>query len=266
MADPDVVLNVKKSPRDRRDYVFKGSYGNLPAGGKPERLYLGIPTTLDLRPDLQPIRNQGSQGTCYAQTVACVKEWQEKKDSGFDEYMSPQFFYNNRTNNHDDNPRNDDGMFGRDVMKLMLAVGICRESKYPYGVIQKRYDIPQSCFEEAKKHKIKSYAKIKDLEALKESLVKNGPALIAFPTYNLGPYFWRNLGESRRGGHAVTVVGYNQIGFIIRNSWGTGWGNQGYTTYPFHEWGSHWECWTTVDIEGDDVYIPSPRRGCCTIV
>ena len=255
----DVKLNVKKSPRDRRDYVYKGSYGNMSST---------IPTVLDLRSDLQPIRNQGNQGTCYAQTVACVKEWQEKKDSGFDEYMSPQFFYNNRTNNHDDNPSNDDGMFGRDVMELMRQVGICRETNYPYGVIQKRYDIPQSCFEEAKKYRIKNYARIEDMGSLKESLVKNGPALIAFPTYNLGPYFWRNIGEPRRGGHAVTVVGYNQFGFILRNSWGTDWGDRGYTIYPYHEWGAHWECWTTVDIDGDDVYIPSPRnfKHCCILL
>ena len=259
----EIKLNVKKSPRDRRDFIFKGSYSNLPVGGLR---YFGIPQTLDLRPDLQPIRDQKSQGTCYAQTVACVKEWQEKKDSGFDEHMSPQFFYNNRSNNHDDDRRNDEGMFGRDVMKLMSVVGICRESNYPYGKVEKRYDIPQSCFEEAKGHRIKSYARVETVEALKESLFKNGPALIAFPTYNTGPYFWRKLsGMSQQGGHAVTVVGYNEVGFIIRNSWGERWGNQGYTTYPFYDWGDHWEVWTAVDIHGDDIYIPTPKE-CCVIM
>ena len=31
-----------------------------------------------------------------------------------------------------------------------------------------------------------------------------------------------------RGGHAVTVVGYTSDRFIIRNSWGTGWGDDGF--------------------------------------
>jgi hypothetical protein len=31
-----------------------------------------------------------------------------------------------------------------------------------------------------------------------------------------------------RGGHAVAVVGYTRTGFIIRNSWGTSWGDKGY--------------------------------------
>ena len=32
-----------------------------------------------------------------------------------------------------------------------------------------------------------------------------------------------------RGGHAVAVVGYTSTGrFIVRNSWGTGWGDRGF--------------------------------------
>ena len=59
---------------------------------------------------------------------------------------------------------------------------------------------------------------------------------------------WKpNIGEKRKGGHAMTVVGYNKIGFIIRNSWGPYWGDMGYCNYPYSEWGSHWEAWTTID-------------------
>ena len=36
-----------------------------------------------------------------------MKEWQEKRDYGLDEYLSPQFFYNNRPNLYDDNNKND---------------------------------------------------------------------------------------------------------------------------------------------------------------
>ena len=36
------------------------------------------PESLDLTCDLPPIRNQGEQGTCAAQTAACMKEYQEK--------------------------------------------------------------------------------------------------------------------------------------------------------------------------------------------
>lgn len=35
------------------------------------------------------------------------------------------------------------------------------------------------------------------------------------------------------GGHAVTIVGYDDIGFIVKNSWGTGWGTDGYCRIAF---------------------------------
>jgi Papain family cysteine protease len=43
----------------------------------------------------------------------------------------------------------------------------------------------------------------------------------------------RKFGEVRdsntaRGGHAVSIVGYKSDRFIIRNSWGTGWGDKGF--------------------------------------
>ena len=39
------------------------------------------------------------------------------------------------------------------------------------------------------------------------------------------------------GGHAVTIVGYNQDGFIIKNSWGKSWGEHGYAvvSYDYHK-------------------------------
>jgi hypothetical protein len=38
------------------------------------------------------------------------------------------------------------------------------------------------------------------------------------------------------GGHAVTIVGYNDFGFIIKNSWGEDWGESGYAyiDYDYH--------------------------------
>jgi hypothetical protein len=34
--------------------------------------------------------------------------------------------------------------------------------------------------------------------------------------------------ETARGGHAVALVGYTRDRFIVRNSWGNGWGDKGF--------------------------------------
>ena len=244
----DFVLNLKKSPEDSRDILFT--------------LDSNYPESLDYRSVLMPVRNQGSQGTCYAQSACCMKEWQEKNDYGLDEYLSPQFFYNNRYNKYDDDENNDSGMFSRDVMKLLLNIGICLEKNYAYGRIEDKKTIPEEIYEEAKLHCIKKYARVTTIDQLKKSLWMNGPCLIAFPVYNYGLTMWKQEGSMELGGgHAMTVVGYNDDGFIIRNSWGEDWGLDGYCIYPYSDWGSHWEIWTTIDeiteINEDKPNIPN---------
>jgi hypothetical protein len=47
----------------------------------------------------------------------------------------------------------------------------------------------------------------------------------------------QRLGEEKDyGGHAVLLVGYDERGFLAKNSWGTGWGDGGYfrITYDYH--------------------------------
>ena len=42
----------------------------------------------------------------------------------------------------------------------------------------------------------------------------NGPCLVGFPVYNYGIKMWKQEnGEQFKGGHAMTIVGYNFDGF-----------------------------------------------------
>jgi hypothetical protein len=38
------------------------------------------------------------------------------------------------------------------------------------------------------------------------------------------------------GGHAFAVVGYNEVGFLVQNSWGPDWGKDGFATLPYDDW------------------------------
>ena len=46
------------------------------------------------------------------------------------------------------------------------------------------------------------------------------------------------------GGHAFAIIGYNQDGYIIQNSWGTGWGTKGRAVLPYEDWlDNAMDCW-----------------------
>ena len=38
------------------------------------------------------------------------------------------------------------------------------------------------------------------------------------------------------GGHAFLIAGYNDVGFLVQNSWGKRWGRKGYATLPYQDW------------------------------
>ncbi len=48
------------------------------------------------------------------------------------------------------------------------------------------------------------------------------------------------------GGHAFALVGYNETGFVVQNSWGTGWGASGFAVMTYADWVSNgadaWVC------------------------
>src|SRR5687768_1674825 len=46
------------------------------------------------------------------------------------------------------------------------------------------------------------------------------------------------------GGHAFCIVGYNEVGFLVHNSWGTEWGHKGFATLPYDDWlDSGYDAW-----------------------
>jgi C1A family cysteine protease len=152
-------MNALRSPDDLRDWVAESIY--------PSRDQLNLPKELDLRKELQPVRSQGSQGTCVVQAGACMKEWQELKDVKLDEYFSPQFIYNNRSNFPNS------GMYGRDLMKILTSSGCCRELYFPYGTDKDNNSTSDEATKDAKKNiKLTLMQVLQLLKGLKKPCIK----------------------------------------------------------------------------------------------
>jgi len=201
--------------------------------------------------EMNPIRDQGSQGTCAAMAGAAMKEWQEKQDVAYGGYMSPQFIYNLRSN------APAEGMYMRDLMNILRNYGDCFEEDFVYWNLS---EPNATVLGKAAQYKISAYAQVLTIEGLKNALYANGPCVMAVPVLNTTTRLWHAFeGDTYIGGHAMAVVGYNPFGFIIRNSWGNYWGVEGLTLFPYSDWGDHWEVWTTIDADSGSLPVVPPE-------
>ncbi|MBW2982642.1 C1 family peptidase [Candidatus Woesearchaeota archaeon] len=241
MKDENKTTGAKRSPVDERDWRAESIHPTVT-----------LPLKFDLREKMLPVRDQGYQGSCAAMTAAAMKEYQEYINISLAEYMSPQFVYDNRYDQ-----THLAGMYGREVMQILQEKGDCREVTYPYNHPHSPEDIAENIYEEALNFTIQNYAQVTTIEGLKTALMQNGPCYIAVPVYRYDTRMWYQYpGDVGKCGHAMTVVGWDDKGFIIRNSWGEDWGDKGFCTFPYEDWGWQWEVWSPID---DNSSTPNPK-------
>lgn len=92
---------------------------------------------------------------------------------------------------------------------------------------------------------IQEYAMIHSELPLKTAIRVNGPCLGALMVRDTNrPDFWE--GENSLGLHGVAIIGWDDKGFIIQNSWGYEWGKRGLTTIPYNRFNLFKELWTVI--------------------
>lgn len=236
------LLNITTSPLDERDIVLETIINPS----------LQIQSDLDYRKDMPEVWDQGEDGPCSSFAVAAIKMWQEKMNYELDEELSQYFIYNIRPD------KSIKGINPRVTMRLLQSWGIPRKKIYNNKPISDINKLSKEILDDARNHRILGYATVNTIDGLKGALIKNGPAYIAMPVYHDGATFWKgSRGDKMLGGHALVVVGYNNTGFIIRNSWGSDWNGDGHTIYPYTDFGMHLEIWTSIDDTTSTKRIPA---------
>jgi hypothetical protein len=237
-----IFFNVIPSPRDDNDINAEPLLDDIKS----------VPSSVDWRRYLQPVRNQSVHGTSIAHVGACMIEWKIRKKEKKLVKMSAQYIFNKRkdkTNNF---------IYGREMMQILRDEGCCSEKIVPTGMVESPDEIQEF---KADANKIGKFAKVYTVEGLKKTLTINGPCLVCFPVFNFTKKMWKqHQGEDRLGGHAMAIVGYDKKGFILRNSWGECWENKGYSYYPYSDWGCHEEIWTVIDDKNVVEWKSAPTR------
>jgi C1A family cysteine protease len=132
----------------------------------------------------------------------------------------------------------------RDGIKTLKKQGVCSETHWPYIISKFTIKPSPKCYKEAMKRQITSYHRILTLDDMRACLADGFPFVFGFTVYesfesqevaSTGFVQMPQFNERVLGGHAVLAVGYDdaQRRFIVRNSWGTDWGQKGYFTMPY---------------------------------
>ena len=219
---------------DQRDFKF-GAYMKVRAAPPPK---------VDLRASCSPVEDQGALGSCTANALVGALEYLERKDNAqpFVDMSRLFIYYNERVIEH--SVKEDAGAMLRDGIKTLNKQGACSEKTWPYAISKFAAAPPKAAYTEAARNKISQYVRLSTLDDMRSCLAQGFPFVFGFTVYEsfetaavakTGTVPMPKASEKVLGGHAVLAVGYNdkKKRFIVRNSWGTGWGAKGYFTMPY---------------------------------
>jgi hypothetical protein len=184
---------------------------------------LPLPDEFSYMNNLPSVINQGNDPICVPCSISSYINWFKNMEDGIVENNDVDLLeiFNNRIN-QDSN----DGMSFKEAFKFLKNEGV----SYKDGIF-----------------KIKQYATITNLYALKYAIYMNGPCLGALPVYNFENEFWvKDYQDELQGFHAISIIGYTKDGFIIRNSWGKSYGKDGYFLLKNENINSFLELWTII--------------------
>lgn len=249
----------------------------------PSKLRVVFPPSIDLRPNCTaiPIYDQGNLSSCTA-NAACFAYRYTEMIQALPHIFSPSrlfLYYNTRDLMGTTNI--DSGASLRDTMIAAETWGVCSEAAWKYDITQFTTKPPQQYYDQAATAKVLTYMGVtQDLVSLKTALMEGNPIMFGFDVYSSFMMIGSDgimpipaASDTIIGGHAVTIVGYDDSikfsstvsgGFIVRNSWGPNWGQEGYfymnydyALNPIHA-GDFWIIKSVMASELSDV-IPEPN-------
>lgn len=241
------IYNLQKDAEDSQDFyaVFGKSAGKLPSA-------------FDLRKNCPPVWDQGNEGSCTSH-AGCACRVMLAGDPELD--LSRAFlYYQERV--LEGTTGQDAGATMRDICKAAQKFGVCPSPDMPYVAGDYKQSPSAQAYRDALPYRIQSYQKVQSINDIKQSLVTRvQPVLVGMKVFESmesdevaksGVLPMPKRGEQEMGGHAVLIVGYQDGkpgllhrfacifgcsapagNFIVRNSWGTAWGQDGYFLMPY---------------------------------
>ena len=268
----DRTFDARPDRLDLRDLPYRPPLRSLPPRFPDEaaiRTYLGSYVREDL------ILDQGTEGACTGFGLGCVVNylfWIRHRNTGSKEpfeRVSPRMLYELAKRYDEWRGEDYDGSSCRGALKGWHKHGVCAEALWPYTLDASGKPVfarPADGWDlDAVKRPLGVYYRIEKASVVdvQAAVVDIGAVFVSGGAHDgwdalmgtaagdapTGHAQIPVIGAPKKtqlGGHAFALVGYDERGFIVQNSWGRRWGACGFGILPYGDWVEHatdaWAC------------------------
>lgn len=189
------------------------------------------------------VKDQGIVNSCVAFALSTFLEEEYKYEN---KQFSTGFIYGYRPLGYNQ----EEGMYPREAIKTLKNVGDCQYKFFEHNkempevkeLVDKDIEKLKALSEQ---YKIESYARIYTKDEIKNVLIQDVPVPISIPVYGDIELDENNIiqitNKDISGYHMMIIYGWNESGFLIQNSWGKDWGDNGTAILPYeYEIDSAW--------------------------
>lgn len=201
-----------------------------------------LPPSIDLRPYFSAIRDQGNQGSCTSFSMVSVYEYFIRCANKANVDLSEAFVYFNSREIDGETDKDCGSTFYNAVLALQQK-GVCIEELCVYN--DKEYNVRPSdeAYNEGRNRIVKEAKNVRiNINDIKYALSQRLPVIISVKVYdsiinNINGFIQlpTSTNQKKESYHAMVICGYSDSEgyFIVRNSWGKNFGDNGYCYLPY---------------------------------
>jgi len=258
----NMVLDARPDRMDLRDREYRPHLQSLPTEYPPQQY---VETFLPSYKNNQLILNQGTEGACTGFGLAATINyliWNDEirakqQDPNFnlrvdinridikDVLVSERMLYHMARVYDEWDGEDYSGSSCRGAMKGWHRHGVCKKSLWEYDTKNGQFLVPKDGWAtDALASPLGAYYRINHKSVVDmQAAISEVGAIYCSGDVHEGWWLKQSaslpvmdISDKMVGGHAFCMIGYNEQGFIVQNSWGDTWGWNGFAVLQYADW------------------------------